>query len=65
MKVEVKYWGDSDNVDLVITAESATETALLGLLRNRQPRWSEASGSRRSPVEIIFSPAPEVTEKSR
>jgi hypothetical protein len=57
MKAEVKYWGDTDNLDLVITAETDAEAALLGLLRDRRPRWSESSSFRSNKSELIFAPA--------
>lgn len=43
MKAEVKYWPDTGNVDLVITTESETEFAMLGLLQSREPKWDRST----------------------
>ena len=43
MRVSVKFWRDTDIVDLTLIPESESEEALLGLLRERDPHWYEGT----------------------
>ena len=56
MKAEVKYWFDSGNVDLLITAETETEYALLGLLHDREAKWDQTTQPRQA-VGLVFARA--------
>lgn len=54
MKADVKFWPDTKNLDLIITAESETEFALLGLLHSREkPKWAEKNDPEKK-LTLIF-----------
>ena len=55
MKVEVKAWSDTKNVDMTLIPETSSEASLLVLLKDRQPRWSEAF-LHDGKEELIFEP---------
>ena len=55
MRCEMKYWRDTKNVDVRLVPETNAEIALLALVRDREPRWSEGTHGDDS-QEIIFEP---------
>lgn len=63
MKVKATYWKDTGNLDLMLEAESEIETAMLGLLRDREPHWSGGTSGDIRKQELIFPPPHEVTKK--
>ncbi len=53
MRVELKAWSDTGNVDLRLLPDTDGEKALLVLLKDRAPRHSEAQDSSGT-IELVF-----------
>jgi hypothetical protein len=61
MKADVKFWPDTQSLDLSIHAETDTELAMLHLLRYRPPEWDESTTPEKA-VRLTFNIGTPVTE---
>ncbi len=61
MKADVKFWPDTQSLDLSIHAETETELALLHLLRHRSPEWDQSTTPEKA-VRLTFHTGTAVTE---
>jgi len=61
LKADVKFWPDTQSLDLSIHAETDTELALPHLLRERAPTWDRSTMPERA-VRLTFDTGTAVTE---
>ena len=56
MQAEVKYWNDTHNLELHISANSTTEAALLKMLLDRKPHVYLGT-TPEDQIHLIFPPS--------
>jgi len=61
MKIEIKAWSDTKNVDLRLVPENDSDRVILVLVGERKPEWSTVMGNM-DVKEIVFRPVAEARD---